>query len=210
MFHFKANRKNVGSYNKTVLGTSGIFGVTITGNFECFHYFKYEIKFLKNKNLFFKKLGNSFVVNSTTIESVTSIQNWPITSQIEWGVQNGPTTKNAVLPISTLFFWKFYFSIRTCYKELIWSTNYPNVHIHTSWKRWNFISGSFFTVNILETYSAAIRTISIRMCHVLWEQFCCLCMSIKTVRNKSQLFKETTRAVKLLRCWSAWVQWYAD
>ena len=28
----------------------------------------------------------------------------PILSQIEWGVQNGPTTKNGVLPIPTLFF----------------------------------------------------------------------------------------------------------
>ena len=39
--------------------------------------------------------------------------------QIEWGVQNGPITKNVVLPVSSLFFRKFCFSIRTCYKELI-------------------------------------------------------------------------------------------
>ena len=108
MFHFKANRKNVGSYNKTVLGTSGIFGVTITGNFECFHYFKYEIKFLKNKNLFFKKLGNSFVVNSTTIESVTSIQNCPITSQIEWGVQNDLPQRTQFCQYRLYFFEKIF------------------------------------------------------------------------------------------------------
>ena len=33
--------------------------------------------------------------------------------QIEWGVQNGPITKKAVLSVSTLFFGKFWFSIRT-------------------------------------------------------------------------------------------------
>ena len=27
--------------------------------------------------------------------------------QIEWSVQNGPVTKNRVLPVTTLFFWKF-------------------------------------------------------------------------------------------------------
>ena len=28
-------------------------------------------------------------------------------------------------------FWKFYFGLWTDYKELIWCSNYPNVHIHT-------------------------------------------------------------------------------
>ena len=28
----------------------------------------------------------------------------PILRQIEWGVQNGPTTKNGVIPVTTLFF----------------------------------------------------------------------------------------------------------
>ena len=54
-----------------MLGISGIFCVTITGNFECFQYFNFDTNFLKNENLFFKKLENSFVDNSTTIESVT-------------------------------------------------------------------------------------------------------------------------------------------
>ena len=45
--------------------------MTITGNFECFQYFNFETTFLKKENLFFKKLENSFVVESTTIESVT-------------------------------------------------------------------------------------------------------------------------------------------
>ena len=47
-----------------------------------------------------------------------------------------------------------------------------------------------------------LEMISIQMCHVLWEQFCYCCMYTKTVGKKSQLFKETTLVVKLLRCWS--------
>ena len=38
--------------------------------------------------------------------------------QIEWGVQNGPFTKNGALPVTTSFFGKFCFSLRTWYKEL--------------------------------------------------------------------------------------------
>ena len=59
--------------------------------------------------------------------------------QIEWGAQNGPITKNGVLPGTTLFFPKFCFSLRASYKELIGGTNHPNVHIHNFRKRWTFI-----------------------------------------------------------------------
>ena len=59
-FHFKANRKNNGSSKN---GTSDFessppfkrltyFYVTITGNFERFHYFDIETSFLKNENIF--------------------------------------------------------------------------------------------------------------------------------------------------------------
>ena len=39
--------------------------------------------------------------------------------QIKWGVQNRPTTKNGVLPITTLVFRKFCFSLRILDKESI-------------------------------------------------------------------------------------------
>ena len=39
--------------------------------------------------------------------------------QKEWGVQNGPITKNGVLRVTTLFFLKFCFSLRTSRKELV-------------------------------------------------------------------------------------------
>ena len=43
----------------------------------------------------------------------------PMLRQIEWGVPNGPTTNNGVLPVTTLVFRKYCFSLRTSYKEFI-------------------------------------------------------------------------------------------
>ena len=39
--------------------------------------------------------------------------------QIELGVQDGPTKKNRVLPVTILDFRKFCFSLRTSYEELV-------------------------------------------------------------------------------------------
>ena len=39
-------------------------------------------------------------------------------SQIECGVRNGPITENGILPVTTLVFRKFCFSLRTLYKEV--------------------------------------------------------------------------------------------
>ena len=58
---------------------------------------------------------------------------------------------DGVLPVTTFFFWKFCFSLKTPYKELIWCSNYANIHIHTFRKRWSFISGWFFPVRILNS-----------------------------------------------------------
>ena len=74
----------------------------------------------------------------------------PILRQIELWLQNGPTTKNGVLPVTTIFFWKFCFSLRTSYKELICCTNNPNTHICNFCKRWSFIWRCFFPVSILK------------------------------------------------------------
>ena len=73
----------------------------------------------------------------------------PMLSQIEWWVQNGPIKKNGVLPVTTLFFRKFCFSLKTSYKELIWCTNDPDAHIRTFYKRWSFIWRCFFPMSIL-------------------------------------------------------------
>ena len=65
--------------------------MTVTGNFS------------ENRKLFFKKPENNFVIESTTIESVTYVTQM-LLRETEWGVQNGTITKNAVLPGSALFF----------------------------------------------------------------------------------------------------------
>ena len=41
----------------------------------------------------------------------------PILWQIESGVYSGPITKSGVLPLTTLFFWKFNFSLRSSYQK---------------------------------------------------------------------------------------------
>ena len=69
---------------------------------------------------------------------------------MQWAVQNWPITKNGILSLIAWFFKKFYFSIRTFCKELIWCTNYPNVHIHPFRKRWSFIWARSFPVSILK------------------------------------------------------------
>ena len=59
--------------------------------------------------------------------------------QIEWEVKNGPITKDGVWPVTTLFFKKFCFRVRTSSKELVRYSNYPNEHIHSFRKSWSFI-----------------------------------------------------------------------
>ena len=94
---------------------------------------------------FFKKLENHFLVERTKIENA-SFSYKPAISE----PRNGPITTNGVLPVTTLFFRKLCFSLRTSYKELIWCTNDPNAHIRTC-KRWSFIWRWFFPMSILNT-----------------------------------------------------------
>ena len=74
-------------------------------------------------------------------------------------------TKNRVSSVTTLFFQKFCFSLRISYKELIWCTNHPNVHIHTFVKCWSFIWGRFFPVSIFKTKN------QLKFCHkTCWKE----------------------------------------
>ena len=68
--------------------------------------------------------------------------------QIEWWLKNWPITKSGVLPVTALFLWKICFSFRTSWKESIWCTNDPNVHIYIFHKHWSLILGCFFPVSI--------------------------------------------------------------
>ena len=123
-----------------------MFYVTTSGNLERFQYFS-------------KK---SFQINWSTIFQLKALRSKmhhfhrklphqkPMLRQIEWWVQNRSIAKNAVLPETSSFFWRFFFSLRTSYKVLIWCTNNPNGQIRTFYKRWSFIWRCFFHVSILK------------------------------------------------------------
>ena len=70
---------------------------------------------------FFKKLEYVFLVESIKIENATLPYKTALSEanikKIEWRVQNGAITRNGVFSVTTLFFWKFCFSLRTSYKE---------------------------------------------------------------------------------------------
>ena len=110
-------------------------------------------KFFWKSKTFFKKLEYYFLVESTNIEnafipyktfmSETNVKTNRMVST-KWTYHKEPSFA------SNYFFWKFCFSSRTSYKELIQSTNDQNVHIHTFCKRWNFVWGCFFRVSILK------------------------------------------------------------
>ena len=107
--------------------------------------------FLKTK-IFFKKLDYHFSVESTRIENATLPYKTALSEANVKTNRMGGTIwtyhKDRSFAI-TLVFRKSSFSLRTSYKELIWCTNHPNVHIHTFRKRWNFIWERFFSLSIL-------------------------------------------------------------
>ena len=90
----------------------------------------------------------------------------PMLRQIEWGVQSGPITKKEVLPVTTFFFRKFCFNLRTWYKELIWCTNYLNVKVHTFPKHWSFTWGFFFPVSTHNSFS--FQKISLQLISIVF------------------------------------------
>ena len=108
--------------------------------------------------------------------------------QIEWWVLNGPITKNEVLPATFLFFRKLCLSLRTSYKELIWCTSHPNVHIHNFWKHWSFIWGCFFSVCIL-CWIAIWRISVARMTHVAGECFFLKIISFLIITKSAENLK---------------------
>ena len=97
------------------------------------------------KKTFFKKLEYRFIQKTQHFHIELPTQK-PTIRQIEWGVQDGPITKNQVLLVTTFFFQKFCFSLRTPYKMFTWCINLLNVHIQTFWRCWSFI-WRFFVLN---------------------------------------------------------------
>ena len=79
--------------------------------------------------------------------------------------------KDGNLPVTILVFWKFYLSLRTSYKELIWCTNEPNTRICTFFKRWSFISKK----------QKLINTLRLNFCYLKIIRFLHICYHLKIV-----------------------------
>ena len=124
----------------------------LSENFKRFQYFNFETDLLENEN-HFQKLEYRFLVESTKIENASFPYKIAISKANamtnKMVAQNAPITKNGVLPVTTLFFWKIYFSLRTSYKELICCTSNSNAHVCTFCKCWSFIMRCFFSLSIL-------------------------------------------------------------
>ena len=109
---------------------------------------KFWNKFPEKLKLFSKILGNVFWLKLLQLKLTHQKS---LLRQIEWGVQDGPTTKDGVLPVTTLFFLKC--SSPTVYQphnQLC--TNYRNLHVLNLLKRYSFIWWYLFPVSILKWF----------------------------------------------------------
>ena len=156
-----------GFQNNPPFERSTCFYVTITGNSEGFQYFDFKTNFLKNENRFQKNLEYHLFVESTAIENATFPHKTALSEANvkanRMGITKWIHLKEQSFARTILFFWKFCFSLRTSYKDLIWCTNYPNVHIHTFCKRCSFIWGCYFPVSILNIWGST----KIKLSHIL-------------------------------------------
>ena len=97
-----------------------------------------------------------FLVERTTIENPIFICKTSLSKtnfKTNWtGCTKAPITKNEVLPLARLLFWKFDLRIGSYFKQLIWYTRYSNIIIYTFRKRLSFIwDWCVFAVSILKT-----------------------------------------------------------
>ena len=128
------NNGTSGFWNNPSFERSACFYVTFPENFERTQHFLILEKIFWKTETPFKKLECCFYLKVLRLKTqhfhTKLLCQKPILRQIEWGVRNVSTTKNRNLPVTTWFFWKFCFSLRTLYKELIWYPNHGNAHIH--------------------------------------------------------------------------------
>ena len=147
------------------------FYAAITWNFEPSEFFNSEASFLKNANPFQKTAGQ-FLVENAKIEIGTWPYKTPLSDANVKGNRMG-STKWTYHKEQNI--WKFYFSLRTSYKELIWCTNHPNIHIHTFRKCYSFIWGCCFGIfqftfdNCLEN----VLVYALIFYYLLWEVLRC-------------------------------------
>ena len=122
--------------------------MTISEDFERFQYLKNT--FYGKRKPLSRNWNNIFSLKALRLNTHhfhTKLPNQkPMLRLIEWWVQNEPIAKNGVLPVTTLFFWKSSFSLRTSY----WCTNDWNAHIRAFCKPWSFIWRCFFSVSNLK------------------------------------------------------------
>ena len=81
------------------------FFVTISEKFKRFQQFNFETDFLENGN-FFQKTG-VFKLKAIRLKTHHSHNKTAISEanvETEWWLQNGPVTRNGVLPLTTLLF----------------------------------------------------------------------------------------------------------
>ena len=119
--------------------------------------------FWKTKT-FIKKLKYCFLVECTKIENApfpykTAISKPNVKTNRVVGTK-WTYHREWSFASTYLFYWKFCFSLRTSYIELIWCTNYPNVNIHNFWKCWSFIWRCLFPVTILNIKNFFIIALS--------------------------------------------------
>ena len=126
--------------------------VTITRSFQTFNDDTLKQIFWKAKT-FFEKLEQLFLVQSLKIKNATFLYNAALSEPNVKIKRMGSTKwtwhKERSFVSNYLVSLRICFSLRTSYKKMIWSINYPNVHIHTFRKHWSFAWGCFFPVSIL-------------------------------------------------------------
>ena len=122
-----------------------ISGINSTDVWKLWNRFSGKRKpFSKNWSTFFEsvKIGNASYLYKTVISEASVETNRMVGTKWiyhkEWSFA------------SNYFFRKFYFSLRTFYKELIWCINDPNAYMRTFSKRWFFTWRCFFLVSILQ------------------------------------------------------------
>ena len=154
------------------------FSLTVTGNIE--------------KRKPFSKHWYYFIIKSTKTE-IARFTCKTTLSQANAKINRMRSTKwtchkERSFASNYFLFWKFCFILRTFYKELIWCTNYPNVHVKLS--LWNFIWGCFFPMSILILFDTNVST------SFMVSIFC----STPNSRVWSYRFNRPTKIYAELRC----------
>ena len=112
------------------------------------------LNFLKNENLFLKK-EYRFSCETTALENVTfpykTAQSKTNVMMNRMGSIKRTYHKEQGFATNYFIVWKFYLITRTPFKELIYCTNNPNVHISTFCKCLSFIWEYVFPLSIFKS-----------------------------------------------------------